>query len=130
VPETRDQYDLLFDFFFGVAAFFSPVPPGGAIVPLVTVPAGVDIAPVVPDVSVDVVPVAAVLVVLVPVVAMVLLEVTPVSVAAVSVFAFSSFLQPSAKINIAETAIDVTKRDFFILLLFLSFTGGNCGQEM
>jgi hypothetical protein len=49
----------------------------------------------------------------VPVSAAVVLD-TAVSLAAVSVFAFSSFLQPTAKIATAKIAIKAVVSDFFM----------------
>jgi hypothetical protein len=82
----------------------------------------VAVVPEVPAVSVvvmvPVVPVAAVSVELAPVVLM------AVSVAAVSVFTFSSFLQPRAKIETASRAMIVRARDFFIVYFSPRFVSG------
>jgi hypothetical protein len=108
-----------------VSVDIEPVP----VVPVVDdIDVSVDIAPVpvVPvmavsvELIVPVVPVAAVSVVIVE-----LDDVMPVSVAAVSVLTFSSFLQPTAKMAIANRATIVVTRDFFIcafsLLMFQTF---------
>jgi hypothetical protein len=89
------------------------VPVGVVVVPLVLliVPV-VSVVDIVPLVSVvDIVPVVSVvdIVIVVSVVAL-----TPVSVAAVSVFALSSFLQPVTSRATAKSAIRVIERDFFI----------------
>jgi len=74
----------------------------------VTVPAGIA------DVLVLIEPVVSV-VVIEPVVSVVtVVELMAVSVVAVSVLTFSSFLQPNANIVIATRAIRVIKTDFFI----------------
>jgi hypothetical protein len=96
------------------------------VVPLVLI---VPMDPAVPLVSVDVIPVAEVsvddivLVIEVEDVSVVdIVLVIPVSVAAVSV-AFSSFLQPNAKIAIARSERAVTERDFFISFSLFNFAG-------
>jgi hypothetical protein len=86
------------------------------IVPVVdVVTVSVDIVPlvavfIVSVLIVELVPVAAVSVELAPVV------LTAVSVAAVSVLTFCSFLQPTAKIATASAAASVRTRDFFITI--------------
>jgi hypothetical protein len=50
---------------------------------------------------------------------------TPVSVAAVSVEAFSSFLQPTAKMATANRATRVTMRDFFIFSISFNLSGSS-----
>jgi hypothetical protein len=99
----------------------------------------VPLVPIVPDVplvSVDVMPVPLVadisVVDIVPVVDEVsvvdIVLVIPVSDAAVSVLAFSSFLQPNAKIATARRERNVSVRDFFISFLLKYFAenrGGN-----
>jgi hypothetical protein len=96
------------------------------VVPLVLI---VPMDPAVPLVSVDVMPVAEVsvddivLVIEVDDVSVVdIVLVIPVSVAAVSV-AFSSFLQPNAKIAIARSERTVSERDFFISFSLLNYAG-------
>jgi hypothetical protein len=69
---------------------------------------------------VDIVPVVPVVAVSVAIVDDVVVAVMPVSVAAVSVFAFSCFLQPSAKIATATIAMRVITRDFFIWIVLLN----------
>jgi hypothetical protein len=88
-----------------------------ALVPVVSVDIAVPIVAVVTEVSVvDIVPDVSV-----AMVSDVLVDVIPVSVAAVSVLAVSSFLQPKAKIATATRAMRVNKRDFFIVGLLLRF---------
>ena len=101
------------------------------MVPLVPI---VPMDPAVPLVSVDVMPVAEVsvddivLVIEVEDVSVVdIVLVIPVSVAAVSV-AFSSFLQPNAKIAIARREMAVSDRDFFISFSLFNFAGNRVGM--
>jgi pimeloyl-ACP methyl ester carboxylesterase len=125
-------------FFVGSPAFFSPLDlPLGGMEPVVSVPvvAIVALMPDVPEVSVAVVlvldgigavpvavmPVPVVSVELVPVVP-VLLDATPVSVTAVSVFAFSSFLQAVRRVT-----RDKRTRNFLIGALLLQ--GGECERR-
>jgi len=97
-----------------------PVPVTAAPVPVTVAVVSVELMPVVVvaelEVSVvDMVPVVPVVAVSVePYVDEVEVEVRPVSVAAVSVLAFSCFLQPTAKIATATSATRVITRDFFI----------------
>jgi hypothetical protein len=98
------------------------VPDVSVIVPLGM--AEVEVAePIAPLSVVDIVPVVPVAAVSVDIV---LLDETPVSVAAVSVFAFSSFLQPTAKMATAKRAIRV-RVSFFICCFsfddFRTFSG-------
>lgn len=84
----------------------------------VEVPAGIAEVEVEDEVSVDIV--EAVSVAIVPDVSD---ELTAVSVAAVSVLAASSFLQPKAKRVTATRASRVTSRDFFMWVILLIFSG-------
>jgi hypothetical protein len=110
---NTSQYQYFFVPLFFVGGFFSPF--FSMPVPDVDVVPMVPIVPAVPVVSVPVLPVVAVVSVvdMVPDVAE-LVDVTPVSVAAaVSVFTFSSFLQPKANIATASRTTIVSERDFF-----------------
>ena len=122
VPVKPTQYPDFFDPFLALPFFVSVF--DVVVVPLVLI---VPMDPAVPLVSVDVMPVAEVSVddiVLVIEVEDVLdiVLVIPVSVAAVSV-AFSSFLQPNAKIAITRSERTVSERDFFISFSLFNFAG-------
>ncbi len=115
-------------FFSCLVSFFVSIVPVVAVVPVAAVSVEVMPVPVVPvaAVSVEVMPVpvvavAAVSVVdIVPVVPVAAVSLagaeleTDVSVVAVSVFVFSSFLQLTANRATAKSAIRVITRDFFI----------------
>jgi hypothetical protein len=128
VPERQqNQYPFFFFSSFLVSVFFVsvlvPLAVGTvavvAVVPVVpdvsdmVVPV-VEVVPDVPDMVVLVVAVVADVAVSVAIVEDVVVDVMPVSVAAVSVLAFSCFLQPTAKIATATSAMMVITRDFFI----------------
>jgi hypothetical protein len=121
VPERQQNQGFFFPSFLVSVFFVSILPPVVGVVPVAAAVAVVGVVAVVPDVSDMVVPVvyvvsvvAIVLAVSVAMVDDVVVEVMPVSVAAVSVFAFSCFLQPTAKIATATSTMRVITRDFFI----------------
>ena len=123
VPVKPTQYPDFFDPFFALPFFFV------SVFVVLVVPLVLIVPMAVPLVSVDVMPVAEVsvddIVLIIEVEDVSVVDMVldiPVSVAAVSV-AFSSFLQPNAKIAIARRERTVSERDFFISFSLFNFAG-------